>query len=1172
VPGFAPIVPRHGAAVVNGVVRELREGARLLRLSVLALAWTVIRGRLRLDALTLAGAVLTVTLAATLLASGPIYADAVYVAGARSTLGAAPPEQVNITVATTIGSDAYASVDSQVMPVLAEAIAPVGGSVAGFGTSESYALPDQATVRDLTQFVFADDLPTHASLISGQWPAGSGDTMQAVVSDVAAGWLDESTGDRIDVASRFDKTLVDVHIVGTFHIDDPRDPYWAGQSLLLSGVDEGTSFTTYGPLVVSRATFLSALAARPVSATWQASPHTDAVTTGTLPILSQHAAAVPGRIDTVSSPVALRVSTDLPRAIDEIEQSLLATRAGVQIITAQLVLLAAYALILTASLLSDRRTTETALLASRGASVRQLTLTGLVEGVLLVIPAVVAGPFIAVAILKLLNAVGPLAGIGVALEPHVQPRAFVYAAAAGLLCVLMFVLPAALSARSALRTQLYRERASRRGLLSRLNLDLVLLLLAAIGYVQLRHYQQPITQTASGRLDVDPMLGLAPGLALLAGAVVALRVVPLLLRVIERLAKRSTRFTAALGGWQVARRPRRFTRVTLLLVLAIGIGLFATSYTWTWKSSQRDQAAFQVGADVRLQPNRRQQALPDLVLADAYSQVDGVEASMPVDLHSGDLESNAGRVQTILLDADAAAGIVRMRTDLAHDDLPSLMDRLTAGRPTVPGIAIPGEPQRLALDLSVYMQPRCDPVDEDDEDKPPTPPGCLMIPGEWPGMDQQFSATVSPAITIQDADGQIYRMRGPALPTVPAPERGIADPTARQRVVFPLTTTLESGTVVGPRFPINLLTVDLDLLSPQFIPRKANLTMFGIAVSGEREGDAWTALSPSQVGDSGVWEMASSAFAAGLGSSPEGEMGPPQSGTIVAIAFSSGYATGAGPLLSTISLRLKGFAPAPSIPVIVSDSLLSSAGLRPGDTLRATFAGDERDLTIVGTVSAFPGTDPDAGVLIADLETLSMLRIEQPGGSPAPARERWIRAAPGEVESVATALSDPPFESSRLESRVGRIKQLQTDPVALGTIGALSTGFASAIVFAVIGFVLSTLASARERTTEFALLRAIGLAPRQLLGWLGVENGYLTVTSLVLGTALGLALSWLILPLVVLTQEASRAFPPVRIVIPWMRLALLQLAVLAALVTVSLILTVVLRRRGLGQVLRIGED
>ncbi|HQX62466.1 MAG TPA: FtsX-like permease family protein, partial [Thermomicrobiales bacterium] len=174
--------------------------------------------------------------------------------------------------------------------------------------------------------------------------------------------------------------------------------------------------------------------------------------------------------------------------------------------------------------------------------------------------------------------------------------------------------------------------------------------------------------------------------------------------------------------------------------------------------------------------------------------------------------------------------------------------------------------------------------------------------------------------------------------------------------------------------------------------------------------------------------------------------------------------------------------------------------------------------------------------------------------------------------AVVGVVDASPFFTWKRQSRDQRTTTLQTDPVALGIIGALSVGFIAAILFATVGFVVSAAVSAHERLTEFALLRALGLSPRQLSGWLSLENGLLVMISVIGGTILGLGLAWLILPFVTLTQSASEIVPGIIVVIPWSWIILLELAVVGLLAVVVTVLGLLLRRIGLGGLLRLGEE
>src|SRR6185503_2565707 len=166
----------------------------------------------------------------------------------------------------------------------------------------------------------------------------------------------------------------------------------------------------------------------------------------------------------------------------------------------------------------------------------------------------------------------------------------------------------------------------------RLGLDIALLALTIVGLWQLRLYGSPLTRTIQSSLGLDPLLVAAPAIGILAGSVVALRIVPLLARGADALASRGRTLVGSLGARQLARRPLRYTRTALLLMLAISMGVFSVAYGSTWAASQRDQADFQVGADVRVTPARRLDALPGWAIETAYASIDGVAALLPVAL------------------------------------------------------------------------------------------------------------------------------------------------------------------------------------------------------------------------------------------------------------------------------------------------------------------------------------------------------------------------------------------------------------------------------------------------------------------------------------------------------------------------------------------------------------
>ncbi|MEI7744942.1 MAG: FtsX-like permease family protein, partial [Chloroflexota bacterium] len=126
---------------------------------------------------------------------------------------------------------------------------------------------------------------------------------------------------------------------------------------------------------------------------------------------------------------------------------------------------------------------------------------------------------------------------------------------------------------------------------------------------------------------------------------------------------------------------------------------------------------------------------------------------------------------------------------------------------------------------------------------------------------------------------------------------------------------------------------------------------------------------------------------------------------------------------------------------------------------------------------------------------------------------------------------------------------LEGDPLALGVIGILGLGSLASLVFAAIGFLVNTSIGISERLGELALLKALGLGPRQMAGWLAAESVVLLAVGLTLGTALGVVLAWLALPFATLTASGEPPVPAPEVVIP--PDALLPTLVLAVLLVAA---------------------
>ena len=132
---------------------------------------------------------------------------------------------------------------------------------------------------------------------------------------------------------------------------------------------------------------------------------------------------------------------------------------------------------------------------------------------------------------------------------------------------------------------------------ARAGLDIALVVLAVLAGEQLRRYS---AASDGGTAGIDPVLALAPALALAAGSVATLRLLPLAARTAAWLAVRGRGLTASLASWQFSRMPVRQGGAALLLTMAVATGTLALAQHASWLKSASDQAAFATGGDVQV--------------------------------------------------------------------------------------------------------------------------------------------------------------------------------------------------------------------------------------------------------------------------------------------------------------------------------------------------------------------------------------------------------------------------------------------------------------------------------------------------------------------------------------------------------------------------------------------
>ncbi|MDR3035544.1 MAG: FtsX-like permease family protein [Kitasatospora sp.] len=988
--------------------------------------------------------------------------------------------------------------------------------------SGSYALP--ATTRaaatrpgdkpDLTHFAALDS--TQVRLGKGRLPRAGTRDVEVAIPENAARRLRLAPGARLTVTDRLKGPPVRILVTGVYRPAEPASPYWLLDELGGRGV-RTSDFTTYGPLLTAPSVVSGGRVSDGPSA-WLASADFTRLTADRIDALRSSARTGPAAL--LKLPVGngsqggTTASTALPKVLDRVERSLLVSRSTLLIVVLQLALLAACALLLVARLLAAERTGETRLLRARGASRAALAGLAAREALLLAGPALLIAPLLAGPLIRLLAGQGALARIGLELEMPIGGRLGVWLTSAGVAlgCALAVALPAVAS------TGFRPSRARALPAPLRAGADLGLVAVAGVAYWQLdRRTSGAVSADTTGALGIDPLLVAAPALALLAGAVLTLRLLPAAARLAERRATSGRGLAAALAGWQLSRRPGRGAGPVLLLVLAVALGILAIGQGSSWELSQDDQADFTAGAPVRVLGTDG----GELGHTQDYAAVPHVREAAPAVRTTVPLSGN--RTATVLaLDTAHAADTVLLRPDLVPSPAEPLLAVLGPSGESA-GARVPAGATRLTLTATVL------------------------------GSVRNTGSTATVTQTLEDDHGVPYPMPPSGLPVDGRPH----------------TLSVE---LPGDHGPLTLTQIQFVLPVPSLHAEQHTLTLDSLTATT-------AAGTAQQVPLPASWTV-TSATDGQVSSNPKTSptplprLRPAAHPTLV---YGTGYVPSDEPWLSpSLTLRMQVTQPkTPVVTALATDRFLASAGARPGQTMDIAFDGQNVPVRIVRDLRQLPTAQGreaagDGGAVLVDLHAVNRGLQARYGTALAPT-EWWLRPdSPSDSAGIATALrARPDLDPRQIVVRDEIAAELRDDPVGAGPQAAFAAAAVAAAVLAALGFAVSAAGALRERDAEFAILRALGAPRRRLARAVAAEHGVLVALALAVGTGLGIALTRAVLPLIILTGEATRPVPDLSVELPPLQVAALLAAVAAVPVVVVALLAV--RQADPVQVLREGE-
>jgi putative ABC transport system permease protein len=472
-----------------------------------------------------------------------------------------------------------------------------------------------------------------------------------------------------------------IEVVGLFVVKDPEGSFWYGDAspaapnVQLS--QNGDTTLVYAQALVSANAYGSMLAAtRPIPLAYEYRHFLDPdrFDAGRLERLSDEVAGLEARYAGVG-PLERRVETGLGSALERYGSARSQAETLLAVAAIGLLACALANIGLLGALWYSRRRSETGVARARGASPLQVLAAQTAEGLLIAVPAGLAGWTFAVLVIQ---ARGAALSAGLVVALVVGTVVLLVAAIVGI-------------ARRPLgplgRDDVVLARPSPR----RLALEGLVAVAAVFGVFLLRRRGLE----ASDR-GFDPYLAGVPVLLGLACGIVALRLYPLPIRGVAWLVRRARGLAVHLGLSRAARQSDINAAPLLVLVLALAIACFSAAMLATLDDGQNRTAWRAVGADVRVDAPEDGTLPAGLVSRlDSMGDVAGAYVA-DADVGAGDQET-----PVLAIDLDAYQRIVagtpaamRFQAELRNPPIPSLVPSVVSDNWPEAGtfrVPLPGE-------------------------------------------------------------------------------------------------------------------------------------------------------------------------------------------------------------------------------------------------------------------------------------------------------------------------------------------------------------------------------------------------------------------------------------------------------------------------------------------------
>ncbi|MGE0600459.1 MAG: FtsX-like permease family protein [Dehalococcoidia bacterium] len=756
---------------------------------------------------------------------------------------------------------------------------------------------------------------------------------------------------------------------------------------------------------------------------------------------------------------------------------------------------ALFYVILIALVIVERQADEIALLRSRGATTFQIAVMYLLEGLILGIPCILIAPFLSAAATAVLGLSPTFENVngGELLPTTIPLSSFGYAAGGVLLSIVVLLIPAVMVAR---RSAVVRRREQARpgvSFLQRYYLDLALAGVAGLLLFELQERGSVFEPSATGGVSSDPLLLASPAILMLAAAALLLRFYPMLLRAGARIFGRRATPSVAVGLWQVARSPGNSARLALLLTMAVAVGTFAASYSATAKKTFDERAKFNSGVEWRagVRGGTNELGLNGEKVDARLSALDGVDYATAVIRTTGAPAVSgvsARNFQVLGVDPDRASEMLWYRDDFADRPLRDLMADLGSPEP-LKGLTLPPGTRSIKIKVGSSQD------------------GAIQT--LWANVADKDH--VFQLLQLGDLPGPGYHELTADIRKSPSGE--YEEPLRLVSFIF---------TEPPNRFINRDLTVYFDDIVA--VNEAGEETLLDGFENGKV---SWAMIPDLKVGD--TYEVVHDEVASGNGAAK--------------LTHKAGQSTSLwGLYVGQDNIPL---------PVVASESFAAATGIHKGGSGLMDISGILVPITIKDTYRLMPTLDTRDGpsVVFNRDHLLSWIGTVDFLVSPG-INEGWFSLKPGaDTGALRKSLAGPPFYLDDVSDQKSELSSLERNPlIAAGGAGILYIAFGAVLLLVAAALLVSLWVSVQRRRSEFAVLRAMGLSRGGVVQLLAFEYALVAILGLFAGGYLGRLVGERMLSFLNVDDKGDRAEPGFLLQTEWLLVAAGGAIVLAVFV------------------------